>query len=54
MVQQLHLPNPSVDRKNRPRILRKRVRCIENKLPLRVSDIRLKRLADYKAELEAR
>ena len=54
MVQQLHLPNPSVNRKDRERILRKRVRVIRGKLPLKVSDIRLKRLADYKAELEAR
>ena len=51
-IEQKHQPNPSVDRANRRRILSKRIRSIEKKLPLPVGDIRLKRLEDYKAELK--
>lgn len=53
-IHQKHFPNPKVDRKNRQRILQKRIKGIENKLPLKTGDIRLKRLADYKTELSSK
>jgi hypothetical protein len=52
---QAHSENPNVDRQNRGRILRKRIKAIEKKqaagmkLPVRV----MKRLADYKAVIQS-
>lgn len=47
---QTNLPNPTVNRKDRKRILGKRVRHLES-LDLKKGDKRIRRLVSYKFEL---
>ena len=51
MIVQLHMPNPRVNRKDRKRILSKRIRGLARIIGLLPNDIRTKRLEDYRAEL---
>lgn len=46
----MNYPNPRVNRVDRKKIIKKRVRALESK-KLKIGDKRLKRLADYKQEL---